>query len=70
MGTTYKTVRLTGEAESIEAAVTEALSTSAETVRGQSWLEVTDIRANVNEQGGIDRWQVTVDLAFKVEKES
>ena len=71
MGTTYKMVRLVGEAEAgIEAAIGEALSTSAETVRGQTWLQVAEIRANVSESGGVDRWQVTVDVAFEVEKRS
>lgn len=69
MGTTFKMVRLVGEAEGgIEEAVKEALSTSSETVRGQTWIHVTDIRANVNESGGVDRWQVTVDVAFEVER--
>lgn len=69
MGTTFKMVRLVGEAEGgVEAAVEEALATSAATVRGQTWLQIHDIRANVNENGGVDRWQVTVDLAFEVER--
>ena len=68
-GSTFKMVRLIGEAEGgIEDAVKTALKTSAETVRGQTWIQVSDIRANVNEDGGIDRWQVTVDVAFKVER--
>ena len=68
-GTTYKMSTLIGEApESIEAAVLTALSTSAEKVRGQQWCQVTDIRANVNEQGGVDRWQVQLDVAFKVDE--
>ncbi len=69
MGATFKVVRLVGESEGgIEDAVRTALSTSAETVRGQTWIEVADIRANVGESGSIDRWQVTVDVAFKVER--
>ncbi len=66
--TTYRKVKLVGEApESIEAAVLEALGTSAEEVHGQSWAEVSDIRANINGEGGVDRWQVTVEVAFKVD---
>lgn len=66
--TTFRKVTLVGEApESIEAAVAEALKTSAGEVHGQTWVEVNDIRANVNDQGGIDRWQVTIDVAFKVD---
>lgn len=69
MAKTFKMVRLVGEAPGgIEAAVNEALSTSAETIRGQNWLQIADVRANVNEAGTVDMWQVTVDLAFEVER--
>jgi flavin-binding protein dodecin len=67
-GNTYKMSTLIGESpESIEAAVLTALSTSAKKVRGQEWCQVTDIRANVNEGGGVDRWQVEVKVAFEVD---
>ncbi|MET0728715.1 MAG: dodecin domain-containing protein [Acidimicrobiales bacterium] len=68
-GTTYKLTKLIGEApESIEAAVTTALATSAAKVHGQEWCHVTDIRANVNEHGTVDRWQVQVEVAFEVDE--
>lgn len=67
-GTTYKMSTLVGEAaESIEAAVETALETSAEKVRGQQWCQVTDIRASVNENGGVDRWQVEIKVGFEVD---
>lgn len=66
--TTFKMTKLVGESsDGIEAAVRTALATSAENVHGQTWLQVSDIRANVNESGGVDRWQVAVEVAFKVE---
>lgn len=69
-GSTYKVTKLIGESgNGIEDAVREALSTSAAKVHGQEWCQVTDIRANVNENGGVDRWQVQVDVAFKVDAE-
>jgi len=68
-GTTFKMTQLVGESsESIEDAVKTALNTSGEKVRGHTWLHVTDIRANLGEGGSIDRWQVAVDVAFKVEQ--
>ena len=67
-GTTFKLTKLVGESsQGIEAAVKVALETSAENVHGQTWCQVTDIRANINEQGGVDRWQVQVEVAFKVD---
>lgn len=67
-GTTYKLTTLIGESpDSIEAAVATALATSAGKVHGQQWIQVEDIRANVNESGSIDRWQVQVQVAFEVD---
>ena len=66
--TTFKMEKLVGESpDGIEAAVLEALGTSAEKVHGQTWAHISDLRANINEQGGVDRWQVTVEVAFKVD---
>ena len=66
--TTFKMSKLVGESsESIEAAVRHALTTSAANVRGQTWAHITDLRANLGEGGSIDRWQVTVEVAFEID---
>jgi len=67
-GTTFKMTQLVGESsEGIEEAVQVALNTSGDKVRGHTWLHVTDIRANLGDGGVVDRWQVAVDVAFRVE---
>jgi flavin-binding protein dodecin len=67
-GTSYKKSTLIGESpDSIEGAVQTALQTSADKVHGQRWCEIKDIRANVNESGGVDRWQVEIEVAFEVD---
>lgn len=67
-GTTFKLTKLIGESSSgIEDAVKTALATSASKVHGQTWCHVTDIRANINDSGGVDRWQVSVEVAFEVD---
>ncbi len=67
MGSTFKMTTLVGEStESIEDAIRTALKTSADAVYGQTWMEVKDIRANLGDNAEIDRWQVSVDVAFKV----
>ncbi|WP_420451901.1 dodecin family protein [Ilumatobacter sp.] len=66
--TTFKMEKLVGESpDGIESAVREALKTSAENVHGQSWAHISDLRANIDESGGVDRWQVTVEVAFEVD---
>jgi len=65
---TFKMTTLVGESEAgIEDAVRTALSTSASKVHGQSWCQVSDIRASVNDGGEVDRWQVQVEVAFAVD---
>ncbi len=69
-GTTFKLTKLVGESStSIEDAAKVALATSGRAVRGQTWAHVTDIRANLGEGGNVDRWQVTVEVAFEVEED-
>ncbi|HET9258800.1 MAG TPA: dodecin family protein [Acidimicrobiia bacterium] len=69
MERTYKMAKVVGESdEGIEAAVTAALKTSAEAVRGQEWATIVDLRANLGNDGMVDRWQVTVEIAFEVEE--
>ena len=65
---TFKMTTLVGESsEGIEAAVRQALSTSAENVHGQTWAHITDLRANIGDGGTVDAWQVQVEVAFKVD---
>ena len=68
MGDTYKLTTLVGESPSgMQDAVTEALTTSASKVHGHSWAQVKDIRVNLGANGQVERWQVEVEVAFKVE---
>lgn len=70
MDKTYKMTKVVGESEAgIEQAAKAALKTSAEAVRGHTWASVADIRANLGEGGTVDRWQVTLEVAFEVEKQ-
>lgn len=65
---TYKIVRLVGESStSIEDAVSTALATSGEKVRGHAWAEIGDLRARLGEGGVVEQWQVSVEVAFAVE---
>lgn len=66
---TYKITKLIGEAEgSIEDAVRRGLATSAGKVRKQSWLQVTDIRGSIGDDGTVGSWQVEFEVAFEVEE--
>jgi len=64
----FKLTKLVGESsDGIEQAVRVALKTSASRVRGQSWCQVTDIRASIDDVGAVDKWQVEIEVGFKVE---
>jgi dodecin len=52
--------------DSIEAAVSNAVTQAAKTVRNLDWFEVQSIRGQLLE-GRIEHWQVTVKLGFRIE---
>ena len=63
----YKKLELVGSsAESIEAAVQNALARARKTVRNMRWFEVTETRGHI-ENGKVDHWQVTVKVGFTLE---
>lgn len=63
----YKSVEITGSsATSVEDAVHSAVTRTAQTVNNLRWLEVTNIRAQIEDQQ-VAHWQVTVKLGFKLD---
>lgn len=66
----YKKIELVGSSpDSIETAVTNALTKASESIRNIRWLEVGEIRGHVVE-GKIGHWQVGVKLGFTLEEKS
>ena len=60
----YKIIEITGTSKkSIEDAVNSAVAKASESLKNIRWVEVTDVRGNV-EGAKIDHWQVTVKLGF------
>jgi dodecin len=63
----YKKLELVGSsAQSIEAAVENALARARTTVRNMRWFEVIETRGHI-EGGKIDHWQVTVKVGFTLD---
>jgi dodecin len=52
--------------DSVEAAVTNAVTQAAKTLRNLDWFEVESIRGQLAE-GAVAHWQVTVKLGFRIE---
>lgn len=66
---TYKMTKLVGESPNgIEAAVQKALSTSGAKVHGQTWAQISDLRARLSDGGAVEEWQATVEVAFEVDE--
>lgn len=53
--------------EGVEAAVNNAISTTARSVRNLDWFEVTEIRGHLVD-GAVADWQVGLKVGFRVEK--
>ena len=65
----YKIIELTGSSpESMEKAVTNAVSRASKTLENLRWFEVTDVRGQI-ENGSIAHWQVTVKIGFTLNEE-
>lgn len=53
--------------DGLEAAISNAISTTATTVRNLDWFEVTEIRGHLVD-GAVADWQVGIKVGFRVEK--
>lgn len=63
----YKSIELTGSStESIEDAVSKAVSRASQTVRNMRWFQVTDTRGHID-GGKVAHWQVTVKIGFTLD---
>lgn len=66
-GPVYKQIEITGTShDSIEDAVKSALAKASESVRNMRWMEVTDIRGNIQDNL-LNVWQVTIKVGFSLE---
>lgn len=63
----YKHIELTGSSsESIEDAISAAVTKASTSVRNIKWFEVVQTRGHV-ENGKVAHWQVIVKLGFTLE---
>jgi dodecin len=63
----YKITELTGSStESIEDAVSQAVTRASKTLRNLRWFEVVETRGHI-ENGQVAHWQVTLKLGFTIE---
>ncbi|HKJ88062.1 MAG TPA: dodecin [Gammaproteobacteria bacterium] len=64
----YKTIELTGTSpNSMEEAVSNAISRAGKTLHNLRWFEVIDTRGHI-EEGRIAHWQVTVKVNFTLDE--
>ncbi|MBC8479417.1 MAG: dodecin domain-containing protein [FCB group bacterium] len=63
----YKLIELTGtSADSIEEAVSNALSRAESSVRNMRWFTVQETRGSVSD-GKVTQWQVTIKVGFTLD---
>ncbi len=63
---TYKIIELVGSSpDGLEAAIDNAVSRAAETLKGLDWFEVREIRGAISD-GKIGWYQVKVGIGFRV----
>lgn len=63
----YKKIEIVGTAaESIEAAVNNALARAGQTIRNMRWFEIVESRGQI-EGTRVSHWQVTIKVGFKLD---
>ena len=63
----YKIIEIAGSSKtSIEDAVRNAVSKTAETIHSMRWLEVVETRGHI-EKDQVAHWQVVVKIGFTVD---
>lgn len=64
---TYRVIEIVGTSpDSVDAAIRNAVSRAAETMRGLEWFEVQSVRGHL-ENGGIGHFQVTLKVGLRLE---
>lgn len=63
----YKKVELVGSsADSIEAAIDNAIQTAGKSLKNLEWFEVTETRGHI-ENGQVAHYQVVLKVGFRIE---
>lgn len=63
----YKVSEIVGSSpDGLQDAITNAISTTAKSVRNLDWFEVTEIRGHLTD-GAVSDWQVGVKIGFRVD---
>lgn len=64
---TYRVTEIVGTSqEGMDAALRNAISRAAQTLRGLDWFEVTQVRGHIVD-GEIEHYQVGLKLGFRLE---
>lgn len=66
----YKMISVVGTStESNEQAVRNAIADAARTMRNLAWFEVREMRGRVGADGGVEEWQVKVEVGFRLDRD-
>ena len=64
---TYRIIEIVGSSsDSVDAAISNAISRASETMRGLDWFEVQSVRGHLQD-GGVGHFQVTLKVGFRLE---
>lgn len=64
----YKIIELTGTSQtSIKDAIQHALTRASKKVRNLRWFQVVETRGDINNEGKVGHWQVTLKVGFRLE---
>jgi flavin-binding protein dodecin len=63
---TYRVIDVVGSADTVDAAIRNAVNRAAKTTRNLEWFEVAEIRGHIDE-GAVAHVQVSMKLGFRLD---
>jgi flavin-binding protein dodecin len=64
----YRVTEIVGSSErTIDEAIRNALERARKTLRNLDWFEVTETRGQLNEDGSVAHFQVTLKVGFRLD---
>jgi hypothetical protein len=64
----YKSVEITGSSpDGVTEAIDRAIAKASETLRNLDWFEVVAVRGQIDGDGSVAHYQVTVKIGFRLE---
>lgn len=65
----YKYIEITGSSsQGTDDAIRNAVAKAGQSIHNMRWFNVTDTRGHIGDDGGVEHWQVTIKIGFRLDE--